>query len=241
VQGLEDLLGFSESNAGFNFRLTANLSLPAGFYIPYFAGSFDGGSHTLANLSLTTDNSDLGLFGYLPSSSSTIANVGVSNISVTGYDRVGGLVGYDKSGASISNSYAQGSVTGNAYVGGLVGRLNSGGTISNSYFSGTVTETSYAVGGLVGANYGTINDSYAMGGVTGSSYYIGGLAGLQYGTVTNSFYDVTSNPTLTGLSNYSGPIADVPGTVAGLTTAQFHSQATFTSAQGKPPRCCARF
>ena len=232
VQGLEDLLGFSESNAALNFRLTANLSLPQGFSIPYFAGSFDGGSHTLANLALATNNSEVGLFGYLPSSATTIANVGVSNVSVTGNEYVGGLVGYDKAGASISNSYASGSITGVSVVGGLVGRLNSGGGISNSYFSGSVTETSYAVGGLVGASYGTISTSYAQGSVTGTAYYIGGLVGLKYGSVTNSFYDKSSNPTLTGLSNYSHPIADVAGTVEGLTTAQFESPTTFTSATG---------
>jgi len=230
VQGLEDLLGFSESNAGLNFKLTANLSLPQGFYIPYFAGSFDGAGHTLANLSLTTDNSDVALFGYLPASSTTIANIGVSGVSVAGNENVGGLVGYDKAGAAISDSYASGSITGSAYVGGLVGRLNSGGSIGNSYFSGTVTGTDYAVGGLVGGSSGTISDSYAMGGVTGTTYWTSGLVGLNYGTATNSFYDKTSNPTLTGLSNYYGSVADAAGQVQGLTTAQFLTASTFTTA-----------
>jgi len=34
LQGLQDMLGFVESNAADNFRLTADLNLPAGFSFP---------------------------------------------------------------------------------------------------------------------------------------------------------------------------------------------------------------
>jgi len=226
VQGLQDMLGFVESNAADNFRLTADLTLPAGFSFPYFAGSFDGGNHTLANLSLNFPNSDVGLFGYLPSSSTTIANVGVPNANVSGLNAVGGLIGLNN-GAAISNSYVSGIVSGSSYVGGLVG-YSTGGSISNSYSSASVTARSgYGAGGLVGMNYGSISQSYATGKVNGSSY-VGGLVGLNYGTVANSYYNKTANPTLTGLSNYNGPIADAPGVVSGLTTAQLETQSSFS-------------
>jgi hypothetical protein len=225
VPGLQDMLGFVESDAADNFRLTADLTLPAGFSFPYFAGSFDGGSHALANLSLNLANSNVGLFGYLPSSSTTIANVGLPGANVTGLSVVGGLVGLNK-GAAISNSYVTGSVSGGNYVGGLVG-YSKGGSISNSYSSAGVTASGgYGAGGLVGGNYGSISQSYATGRVTGNNY-VGGLVGMNYGTVTNSFYNKTANPTLTGLSNYSGPIADAAGVVSGLTTAQLATQSSF--------------
>jgi filamentous hemagglutinin family protein len=226
VQGLQDMLGFVESNAADNFRLTADLTLPAGFSFPYFAGSFDGGNHTLANLSLNFPNNAVGLFGYLPSSATTIANVGVPNANVSGLNAVGGLVGLNN-GAAISNSYVSGIVSGSSYAGGLVG-YSPGGSISNSYSSASVTARSgYGAGGLVGVNYGSISQSYATGKVNGSSY-VGGLVGLNYGTVANSYYNKTANPTLTGLSNYNGPIADAPGVVSGLTTAQLETQSSFS-------------
>jgi len=226
VQGLRDMLGFVENDAADNFRLTADLTLPAGFSFPYFAGSFDGGNHTLANLSLNMLNSNVGLFGYLPSSSTTIANVGVLGANVSGLNDVGGLVGFNK-GAAISNSYVSGIVSGSSYVGGLVG-YSKGGSISNSYSSASVTASSgYGAGGLAGANYGSISQSYATGKVNGSSY-VGGLVGMNYGTVANSYYNKTANPGLTGLSNYNGPIADAPGVVSGLTTAQLSTQSSFS-------------
>jgi hypothetical protein len=227
VQGLRDMLGFVESDAADNFRLTADLILPAGFSFPYFAGSFDGGNHTLASLSLNLLNSNVGLFGYLPSSSTTIANVGVPGANVTGLNDVGGLVGLNN-GATILNSYVSGIVSGSSYVGGLVG-YSKGGSISNSYSSASVTASSgYGAGGLAGGNYGSISQSYATGKVNGSSY-VGGLVGLNYGTVANSYYNKTANPGLTGLSNYNGPIADAPGVVSGLTTAQLRTQSSFSS------------
>jgi filamentous hemagglutinin family protein len=226
VQGLQDMLGFVESNAADNFRLTADLNLPAGFSFPYFAGSFDGGNHTLGNLSLNFPSSNVGLFGYLPSSSTTIANVGAPGANVTGLSDVGGLVGLNN-GAAITNSYVSGIVSGSSYVGGLVGYSRSG-SISNSYSSASVTARSgYGAGGLAGANYGSISQSYASGKVNGSSY-VGGLVGLNYGSVANSYYNKTANPTMTGLSNYNGPIADAPGVVSGLTTAQLETQSSFS-------------
>jgi hypothetical protein len=226
VQGLRDMLGFVESDAADNFRLTTDLTLPAGFSFPYFAGSFDGGNHTLSNLSLNLPNNNVGLFGYLPSASTTIANVGVPDANVTGLESVGGLVGWSR-GAAISNSYVSGTVSGSSYVGGLVG-YSKGGSISNSYSSASVTASSgYGAGGLAGGNYGSISQSYATGKVNGSSY-VGGLVGLNYGTVANSYYNKTANPGLTGLSNYNGPIADAPGVVSGLTTAQLMTQSSFS-------------
>ncbi len=228
VQGLQDSLGFSESNAAYNFRLTAGVSLPPGFSLPYFAGSFDGNGKTLSNLSLDFPNSNLGLFGYLPSAATVIANVGVAQGSVSGVDYVGGLVGNNKAGASISNSYFSGTVSGNTAVGGLVG-WNSG-SITNSYVSGSVSGASYS-GGLTGLNYGTVTNSYASGSVAGSSY-VGGLIGNNYGTVSHSFYNSSFNPGLTGIGGGSGGLTDVPGTVGGLTAAQLQGRANFTSPTG---------
>jgi len=76
---------------------------------------------------------------------------------VTGQAAIGGLVGRLYSG-SISNSYSTGRVTGESTtgIGGLVGQQHSGGTISNSYSTCSVVGGSGGsgdVGGLVGDNY----------------------------------------------------------------------------------------
>jgi hypothetical protein len=76
--------------------------------------------------------------------------------SVSGEDRVGGLVGGDY--GTITNSYATGSVSGVDYVGGLVG--GNFGTITKSYATGVVTGTGASVGALVGQNFGSIAASY---------------------------------------------------------------------------------
>ncbi|GAG07989.1 unnamed protein product, partial [marine sediment metagenome] len=81
--------------------------------------------------------------------------------SVSGGNRVGGLVGWNWDG-TITNSYATGSVSGNEGVGGLVGWNSSWWEremITNCYSVGSVTGTT-DVGGLVGSNDGGVSVSF---------------------------------------------------------------------------------
>jgi len=79
-----------------------------------------------------------------------------SNVSVSGGDVVGGLVGSNFFG-TVSRSYCTGSVTGCKYVGGLVGTgdfgLGDTGNVTDSYFTGSVTGED-DVGGLAGFGLG---------------------------------------------------------------------------------------
>ncbi|MGD0143228.1 MAG: GLUG motif-containing protein [Rhizomicrobium sp.] len=111
---------------------------------------------------------------------------------------VGGLVGLEEGGKSISDSYASGTVTGgyNAVAGGLVG-MDFVCNISSSYAVGAVSIGNApsppgifgSVGGLVGQiDFATITDSYASGTVSGGAYtYAGGLVGANQGTINNSY------------------------------------------------------
>jgi hypothetical protein len=110
--------------------------------------------------------------------------------SVSGHNRVGGLVGQSYDG-TISNSHSTGSVTGIEDVGGLVGWHAD--VVRNSYSSCNVTGGE-DVGGLVGDNYipSTISNSYSTGIVTGTSN-VGGLVGDNGGTVSNSFWDTETS------------------------------------------------
>ena len=79
------------------------------------------------------------------------------------------------------------------YVGGLVGANQNGASITNSYATGTVSGTdNESAGGLVGSNQsgGSVTNSYAAGAVSGP--FSGGLVAVNSGTVTNSFWDVTA-------------------------------------------------
>ena len=137
--------------------------------------------------------------------------------SVTGssYD-VGGLVGSQY--GSISGSHASGNVTGNTNVGGLVGYNNAGSTVTTSFATGAVNGAGIGagnVGGLVGNNYGgTITGSHATGTVTGiAASSVGGLVGLNYGaaTLTGGF----ASGVVAGETNVGGLVGSNSGTING--------------------------
>ena len=159
---------------------------PIGVDLGPFNGTFDGDGYVLRNATIEGNASYVGIFSRV-GTGATIRNVGIENISVSGIDYVGGLVGYQE-GGTITNSYVTGSVSGSWCVGGLVGRQMIEGTITASYSTASVSGGS-DVGGLVGNKYGstTITASYATGEVSGGNN-VGGLVGSDTdGTITASY------------------------------------------------------
>ncbi len=152
-----------------------------------FRGVFDGDGYAISELFIddTTENSMIGLFGYVYEG--TIKNLGVEDCSVSGHTSVGALVGHIYDG-TIDNCYSTGTVDGIRYVGGLCGDARDisltlsgsacavsgnqevgglvgqsiGGSISNCYASGRVLET--------GINDGAIQFPDAIGGLVGRNY-----------------------------------------------------------------------
>ena len=117
----------------------------------------------------------------------------VTGVNADNGGAIGGLAGWNASGASIATSYATGVVTGaREMIGGLVG--NNQGALSQSYATGNVTGAR-SIGGLVGLNGGSIDDAYASGAVgrSGSADPIlvrenmGGLVGESTGSVSHVF------------------------------------------------------
>ena len=155
---------------------------PIGDSSNVFTGKFEGNGFTISNLKIDRSTDNVGLFGFV-GQEAEITNVGLLDVDITGNNRVGGLVGRNNRGGTITNSYATGSVSGEDDVGGLVGWNE--GTVANSYATGSVSGSS-DVGGLVGLNGATINNSYATGSVRGSSL-VGGLVGWNIGGITNSY------------------------------------------------------
>ena len=171
-----------------------------------FTGSFDGQGHTIGHLTIKRTSNDVGLFGYADNGSN-ISHVGLTDTSISGVSKVGGLVG--RNYAAISDSYATGSVSSTdagAFVGGLVG-VNYG-AISESSATSSVSGT-YFVGGLVGGSYGAISDSYATGSVSGTSH-VGGLVGFSLGDISKSY----ATGSVSGTKDVGGLVGYTEGTIS---------------------------
>ncbi len=188
-----------------------------------FTGYFNGQGYEMRELFINRPHQDcVGLFAYVAwvhpvDNVGCIENVGVVNARVTGYYRVGVLVG-DNAG-TVSNSYCTRSVTsGGHYVGGLVG-YNDGGVVSRAHSTGNVTGTRY-VGGLVGritgartVREGTVRDCYSASSVTGGTR-LGGLVGSTFADVRISDCyatgSVAGNRWVGGLAaeNYGGNVSN---------------------------------
>jgi hypothetical protein len=148
-----------------------------------------------------------------PGTHHTITDSSAVNITVSGYDNVGGLIGFNV--GTITGSFATGNVYGRDEIGGFVG-YNYGGEISDSYsdvaveaegedvggfvgyFTGDVLISNnyslgavsglQSVGGFVGYNdNGAISTSYSSGTVTGDDYNVGGFVGVNYGNIENTY------------------------------------------------------
>ena len=151
---------------------------------------------------------------------------------VSGYDNVGGIIGYNANGNITgitrgSNVYGAGE-----NVGGIVG-LNQGGAISNCTNNATVTGVSgnlaENVGGIVGLNSNrNITKCYNKKTVTGDKN-VGGIAGVSYG---GSIQDCGNSNSITGKNNtnrlniwyYTGP-EDCTGT-GGITGKNYRATIT---------------
>ena len=176
---------------GSNIDMTGITFVPIGFSYgtDAFSGFFDGLNHTISNLTITAPTSDYkGLFGF--AYDPTIQNIGLVNVSITGQDYVGGLVGLMHYTGSVTNCYVtgSGSVAGRDYTGGLIGFQSANSVSSHNYATLSVSGRG-GVGGLVGSSYDSrIDTSYATGRVDGA-YTIGGLVGTNGGAaVINQTY-----------------------------------------------------
>ena len=124
-----------------------------------FAGTFEGGSHTLKNINVYGYNY-IGLFGHVRGSDiikAGIIGLNVENIKVNGNGFVGGVVGYIHSYADINEVTVSGNVSGEANnIGGIVGyaynennSVNVTSVISNTNVTGNAKTSDY-IGGIIG-------------------------------------------------------------------------------------------
>ena len=163
-----------------------------------FMGEFNGQSHTISNLSITSANDNVGLFGALMNA--YVHNVRIDGASILGENHVGVLFGTTVySPCYISDVLVENSsVTGLGSVGGIGGRVADSkniayATIERCYFNGSVT-TAYAntndaawAGGICGnVLRGAITDCGCVATITRSTQgeLKAGLIGGSNGTMT---------------------------------------------------------
>ena len=211
---------------GITFLQTQNIVCDAG-YTPigyqgdndhaYFRGTYDGQSHTVSGITVTrTGNTRadqyIGLFGCI--AYGTVQNVVLANSTFTGYERVGGIAGYNSWG-TVRNCRVESSVTIRAgysvgkMFGGVVGYLvGTGALISGCVSAATIDKNGleyYNCGGIVGSvDYSTLKDCLYIGtSVTGSSN-VGSIAGDKTGgTISNNYYTAISLGGIGGLGGSS--------------------------------------
>ena len=125
--------------------------------IPIFNGEFDGGGHTVFDLTLSSAQSPCGFF-LETGKDADVHDLNVSGTVITTGDDsvVGGLAGVNR--GLISNCSFSGEVSALRTVGGLVGRNEAGGVITACSASGSVRGLS-GTGGIAGENNGAIVES----------------------------------------------------------------------------------
>jgi filamentous hemagglutinin family protein len=197
VSSISQLATGIAANTGGSFALAKSYNASAdGTYssapvATTFSGIFTGLGNSIANLSINSSGTVVGLFKTV---SGTVRDIILSNATVSANAYVGALVGDAASGSTFQSDSTTGTVTGTGtagYTGGLAGE--NFGTVINDFSTATVAggNGSY-IGGLVGYNTGAILRSFASGAVSGgggSGCCIGGLAGQNNagGTITDSY------------------------------------------------------
>ena len=173
-----------------------------------FTGYFNGQGYTIADLYINRpDEDNIGLFGHIGISinnqSTTIENICLENVNVTGNRGVGALVGRVTGNQATLIQYAcvtLGTIKGTGATGGLVGSNNShrtdwGGVDNNPRLLYSFADVSVIGVPETGENARTFEK-------------IGGLAGCsQRGTIHNSY----SQSSITVNNNESNPVSRVGG------------------------------
>ena len=228
-----------ESWAG-NYRLTADITLPAGTAqnpignsTDKFTGIFDGNGKTVSGVNLVDEATDsgtnafIGFFGYVQGGE--IRNLTLKGTVSTTGRRAGGFIGAINGSAKVENCTNHCSVEAFANAGGIVGFVSpsAGVTISGCKNYGTITGTfadSTGTGGIIGSTGSsgsmTISGCANYGDVTGERI-VGGIVGYFYGADANSataqanakykLYNCLNGGTVTATSKTQSDVGGILG------------------------------
>ena len=198
---LKNLLAFALEEYSFRLTNDIDLSRESHFSIPVFlADEFDGDGYAISNYSIEHLGDNVGLFGYV-GGDSTLGNVFLNDIEVSGYNRIGGLAGYNK--GTVTGCKVKGTVSGITEIGGLVGYNN--GKIINCTSIGSA-DGEKAIGGLVGLNNEEVQDSSSSMRIQGDSR-LGGLVGEN----EDKIVECHSTGIIEGSDNQIGGLVGING------------------------------
>lgn len=198
IKNKADLDYFAENvtKKGINYknrylRLESDLDLggknwtPIGNYGNRFAGNFDGGNHTISNMSVNI-NDYAGFFGVTDHGSS------VKNLTIDASCRVqgqkksaGGLAGDGYGNYDNCQNFAD--ISGSSFVGGIVG-FHFGGHIRHCYNTGKIEASSFCAAGIAGGN-GNAETSYCFntGNITAYGHSVAGIIGANNGNIDHCY------------------------------------------------------
>lgn len=160
------------SNNGLGFEPIGNLENP-------FTGSFDGAGFAISDLTINRPTElYIGLFGY---NEGILKNVTLTDVNITGNDRVGAIAGFNY--GRIEDSQVIGVVNGDTQTGGITG--TNMGVVVRATTNVDVTGDDN-VGGIAGLNENEISESHSTGNVIGTAFRTGGLAGENIGFIQRS-------------------------------------------------------
>lgn len=219
ISSTEDMYTFAfavnnlgETFAGKTVTLAADLNYTAegaAEFVPVggtvkFAGTFDGGNHTISGITQSGGYDKLGIFGY---NVGTIKNLNVKNCEFTGND-IGGIAAWSEGtieNCSVTDCTLKG---GYWYCGGIVGH-SFGMTMTNVVSAGNDI-SGWKYGAIIGYADNLTLTGAEVSGITdsGSDTGMGGLVGghINAGTTTLENIQVTEPATGMALigSTYSG-------------------------------------
>ena len=215
LKAFRDAVNSGDTYAGKTVKLTADLDLssennwvPIGNLVAYpgqsFNGVFDGGGHSISNLTCTDNTPQYavaGLFGSIVSG--TIKDLTVKNVNIKSTHYAAGIVAYTSNTPTIENCHV---------IGGTISSTPE--IVNGSYDNGD------KVGGIMGyATAGSTINNCTVQDVTITAYRdIGGIVGYSAGNVTNNtVIDVTVKQDLT--NGYKNPTPTTVGDIVGGGTA----------------------
>jgi len=169
-----------------NCSMTTNWNANAGF-IPignstkWFNGTLVSNNYIISSLFINNNTlTNVGLFGYVRDTS--LNNINLNNISITGNNNVGGIIG-TMNNTNFSSGYFSGSVSGSSNVGGGIGYITNSGigthvNVSNINIIANITCSGSSCGGIIGYAHNTtiLNNNFtgnisgidSTGGITGN-------------------------------------------------------------------------
>jgi len=216
IQDVEDLVIFRDKvnigNSFINkfFRIENDIDLdimpfntglgwlPIGYA---FCGSLDGNHKIISNLYINRPDYYVGLFGEVEDSS--IKNLILTNVNISGNIFVGGIVGCNRNNSIISDCFVSGEIRGNCDIGGITGRNYNHSIVTNCRSDIAITSNVSKGGGIAGESdyYSKVELCTCQGTINGNDY-LGGIVGYNsdLSVIEKSF----STADIIGIDNLGG-------------------------------------